>query len=393
MNVEWRLPSPAWPQLQASRSCRRPISTVASIASWRWSIGTTMSSETFPPRCAVTASEAPSRHRHKALISFGSVGAWTRSAASLSTSVSSSWIRAASSRRPVGIRDHHEPGVLGELNRERAARRLHRSRIEVLDRCRDDAAGQDRLDRGAPGLGVRVQRGQRQRRLGRGDQLDPRRGDHSERALGADHQRLEVVAGDVLAQRPADPDELARRQHHFEPGDPGAGDAVLERMRPAGVGGDIAAELGLLGRAGIGREEQPVLPGAAAEVGGHHTGLDCGAPKLGVEVPGLAQSFEAEHDPAVERDGSAGEPGAATARDDRDVVLVAPAHGPRDRVRVGGQRDRVRPAAEIAALGGVAQVDARVAGPDRFGSEQRGQIALEGRGSDRAHDDPNLSSP
>ena len=59
-----------------------------------------MSSLTLPPRCAVTASDAPSRQRQSALMSFVSVGAWTSSACSLSTSSSSAWIRAASSALP-----------------------------------------------------------------------------------------------------------------------------------------------------------------------------------------------------------------------------------------------------------------------------------------------------
>ena len=77
-------------------------------------------------------------------------------------------------RGPVGVRDHHEPRLGRKLDRERAARRLDRSLVQILDRRRDDAVGEYRLDGGAPGLVVRVERGQGQRRLGRGDHLDPR---------------------------------------------------------------------------------------------------------------------------------------------------------------------------------------------------------------------------
>ena len=168
---------------------------------------------------------------------------------------------------------------------------------------------------------------------GAGIILQPRGGDDPERPLGADQQRLEVVAGDVLAHRAADPDELAGREHELEPGDPGARHPVLERVRPAGVGGDVAADLRLLGGAGIGRKQQPVLARAAPQVSGDHARLDRAAPQPGIEMSDFFQALEAQDDAAIERDGAAGEAGAAAAGDDRDVVVVAPGDGPRDLLR------------------------------------------------------------
>jgi hypothetical protein len=69
-----RLPSPAWPQLHASRPWRAPISGIASIASASRSSGTATSSPTLPPRCAVTAIAIPSRQRHSAAVSAGVSG-------------------------------------------------------------------------------------------------------------------------------------------------------------------------------------------------------------------------------------------------------------------------------------------------------------------------------
>jgi hypothetical protein len=50
-----------------------------------------------------------------------------------------------------------------------------------------------------------------------GQKLEPGGGDDAQRALGADEQALEVVAGDVLADRATDGDELARRDRCLEP--------------------------------------------------------------------------------------------------------------------------------------------------------------------------------
>ena len=153
-------------------------------------------------------------------------------------------------------------------------------------------------------------------------------------------------------------------------------------MRAASVGGDVAAQLGLLGGAGVGWIEEPVLAGAPANVGGDGAGFNRRAPQAGIEVADLGQPLEAEHDPAVERDGAAGEPGATPARDDRHVVLVAPGDGFGDLLRVSRERDRVGPAAQVSALRGVTQVSAGVARQDAVGSEERRELALDrGAGS------------
>ena len=106
-NVAWTLPSPAWPQEHASRSWRAPMRTVSAIASSRRSTGTAMSSDSFAPRAAVTASETPSRQRHSARAESGACSA---SLPGASASRSSSRTRAASAARAVGLRDDDEPG-------------------------------------------------------------------------------------------------------------------------------------------------------------------------------------------------------------------------------------------------------------------------------------------
>jgi hypothetical protein len=94
-----------------------------------------------------------------------------------------------------------------------------------------------------------------------------------------------------------------------------------------------------------------------------------GAPQARIEVAHPGQSLQAEHDATVERDRAASEPGAAAARNDRHVVVVAPGDGFGDLLRVGRERDRVGLAAQVPALCGVTQVRARVARADVVGAE------------------------
>ncbi len=142
----------------------------------------------------------------------------------------------------------------------------------------------------------------------------------------ADEQVLHVVACDVLPDRAAHVDDLAGRDHRFDPRHPVAGDAVLEGVRPAGVAGDVAADLRDLGRAGIGREPQAALAREALDVAGRDAGLDVHAPQQRVELAHLVQALEADHDATLDRDRPTGEPGAAAAGSQRRVGLVAPAH-------------------------------------------------------------------
>ena len=122
-------------------------------------------------------------------------------APSPSASTSSACIRAASAAEPSASAMTMKPGAAGSSPVERAGRARERLAVEELDRGRADAAADDAEDRLAARSGVPVERGDRQRDLGRGDQPQPGRGDDAERALGADQQALQVVAGHVLADR------------------------------------------------------------------------------------------------------------------------------------------------------------------------------------------------
>ena len=143
------------------------------------------------------------------------------------------------------------------------------------------------------------------------------------------------------------------------PGHPVAGDAVLERVRPAGVARDVAADLRDLGGAGVGREAQAALACQPLHVGGGDARLDVHAPEQRVVRAHLVQALEADHDAALDRDRSAGEPCAAAARGQRHVVLVAPAHDRGDLVDARREDDRVCRSLQAAAhqVGEVAPLD------------------------------------
>ena len=291
-----------------------------------------MSSLKAPPRCARIANAAPPRQRHSSATSLGSSGAWTATASSASASCSSAATRRASGVGAVGFGDDHERGAVGDAEGIRVARVLERDGVEVLDRGGHDARREHALDRADACLGVAVEADHGQLELGRGDELQPRRGDQPERPFGTDEQVLHVVARNVLAQRAADVDDLAGRDHDLDPRHPVAGDAVLERVRAAGVAGDVAADLRDLGRARVGREAEAALAREPLHVAGRDARLDVHPPEQRIELAHLVQPLEADHDAALDRDRTAGEAGAAAARGQRHVVLVAPAHHRRDLV-------------------------------------------------------------
>ena len=135
----------------------------------------------------------------------------------------------------------------------------------------------------------------------------------------------------------------------LDPGHPVARDAVLEGVRPAGVARDVAADLADLGGAGIGREAEAVLAREPLDVAGRDTCLDVDAPEQRVELADAVQPLEADHDAAGDRDRTACEAGAAAARRQRDVVLVAPAHHSRDLVDGRREHDRVGGSLDAAA--------------------------------------------
>ena len=81
-------------------------------------------------------------------------------------------------------------------------------------------------------------------------------GDDRQRAFRPDEQLRQVVADDVLHRLRAGADDLAGRQHRLEREHVALRRAVLERARPAGALGDVAADRRLLEAGRIRRIEQ-----------------------------------------------------------------------------------------------------------------------------------------
>ena len=90
-------------------------------------------------------------------------------------------------------------------------------------------------------------------RARRREQLQARRRDHPERALGADEQVAQVVAGVVLAQALEAVPHLALRRDHFEAQAQVARIAVAHHLRAACVGAQVAAN----GAAALGSGKLP----------------------------------------------------------------------------------------------------------------------------------------
>ena len=243
---------------------------------------------------------------------------------------------------------------------------------------RAQARGEHCADRRTSVLARGQEHDQRDRRLGRGRQPQAYRGDHAERALRADEQTLEVIPRDVLRGPAADLHELARRKHHLHARDPGAGDAVLERVRAAGVGGDVAADLRLLGCARIRREEQPVLARQALHVARADAGLGEHAPQRRLELADAAQPLQRAHDSALSGHGAAEQARAAATRHDRHVVLVAPRDHLRDLLCAAWQHHGVRAPLDAPAVGAVVVVRRLRRGLEHvLGADQLAELAVD----------------
>ncbi len=154
--------------------------------------------------------------------------------------------------------------------------------------------------------------------------------DDGERPLGPDQQVRQVVADDVLDDLPAGLDDLAGRQHRLEAQHVLLGRPVLERARPAGALGDVAADDRLPQRRRVRRIEEPDLLDRVLEIAGDDVGFDDGDEVGFVDLEDAVHPLERDHDAAARRDRAAGVAGAAAARHHRDPVLRAEAHDRRD---------------------------------------------------------------
>ena len=123
----------------ASSPWRSPIATVSSTASASRSSGTATSSDSLPPRCAVTASETPSRQRHSARASR------RRDRAGAPRERLEQRVAVVLAR--VGLADDEERRAAGTSPGNAAAGGAQRAAVEVLDRRRHRPRRQHALDR------------------------------------------------------------------------------------------------------------------------------------------------------------------------------------------------------------------------------------------------------
>jgi hypothetical protein len=149
----------------------------------------------------------------------------------------------------------------------------------------------------------------------------------------------------------------------------------LKACGPPEVGCDVAADLRLLGRSGIRREEETALADDPAKLSRPEACLYPDAPEEWIERADAREALERDNYSAVERNRPCGEAGPAPAGDECNTTFVAPRDdlgyfldGLREDHGVGAARDPSR-------LGLVSQVGRRSAVEDRSRREERAQIA------------------
>ena len=134
------------------------------------------------------------------------------------------------------------PASAGKRVRRLRAHVIDRRLVEQLERARPVALADDRADRAPRRHRVGHHRDERPDALRAADQAHRDLAGDAERALAADEQRGQVVAGDALRRAPPEAQRLAAHQRRRQAERPVARDAVLERARAARVLGDVAAD-------------------------------------------------------------------------------------------------------------------------------------------------------
>ena len=186
---------------------------------------------------------------------------------------------------------------------------------------------------------------------GSGKSFEHRRGHDAQRALRADEELLEVVAGVVLAQAAQAAVDAAVREHRFDAQRQLARVAVAQHRRAPGVGRKIAADRAAALRRERQREVESRGGGGLVHGRQRQARLDRDRRVGGVERPHARHPRERQHDlvGGRVRRRAAAQAGVAALRHDRDAELGA---GARDRghfVGRPGLHDRARGAAVAAA--------------------------------------------
>ena len=168
-------------------------------------------------------------------------------------------------------------------------------------------------------------------------QSQHRGGDDAERALGADEQVLEIVAGIVLLELVEIVQHAPVGEHHLDAERVRARDAVGERGGAAGIGGEIAAD----GAGALRRQQLRIEPvhgrRRLARPQQRHAGLAGHGIGDRIDLADAVEAVERQHDLAVLRDLPADQAGIAALRNDRGRGVV------RELEDFGDLGDRARP--------------------------------------------------
>ena len=213
-----------------------------------------------------------------------------------------------------------------------------------------------------------------------------RRGDHAERAFGADEEVAQVVACVVLAQRIEAREHAAVRQHHLEAERELARHAVAQDVDAPGVGREVAADLAAALGAEAEREEAPGRRRRLLHLGQQAAGLDHHRIVERIDAPHGAHATQRQHElgAAVVGRGGAAVTGVAALRYHPDAQGVAEREQLRDLGGAARQRERERPAPVEPPVVDGGRLERGRVGDDDLGAEARDELR-ERRGRPARH--------
>ena len=190
----------------------------------------------------------------------------------------------------VGLRHQQRVRAAVEVGLEQVVDGADAGVVHDLEQAGHQAAGHHPLDHLA-GLRRRRERGgEGDRALRRRAQRERRLGDDAERALRADEQPGQVVAGHALDGAPPGAQHPPVGEHDLQAHHVVGGDAVLHAAQAAGVGGEVAADRAPVVAGGVRRIEQPGAGDGVAQRLVHHARLDDGEPVGRRRPPGRRPS-------------------------------------------------------------------------------------------------------
>ena len=163
-------------------------------------------------------------------------------------------------------------------------------------------------------------------------------GDKRESAFGADKKSHEIVSGGI-ERGTADANEFARGENGFERQGVIGGDPVGERVRAAGIFGNVAANGASFLAGRVGCEMQAGMRDCGAEIGIDDAGLDRGTLIFDIYIENAIHMGKNGEDAAIAGERAAGKSGAGSAADDGRLVLIGKLHNALDMSGGAGEYD------------------------------------------------------